>query len=62
MVIRDRSRPSGIICGTRLNECKDFPGLWAATGTITLTASHPLLGQAEVRVRSAAVTNTSELG
>jgi hypothetical protein len=26
------------------------------------SASHPLLGQAEVQVRSAAVTNTSELG
>src|SRR5690348_10429371 len=31
MVIRDRSRPSVIIWGTRLNECKDFRGLWAAT-------------------------------
>jgi hypothetical protein len=31
-------------------------------GAITLTASHPLLGQAEVQVRSAAVKNTSELG
>ena len=31
-------------------------------GAITLTANHPLLGQAEVQVRSAAVTNTSELG
>jgi beta-galactosidase len=31
MVIRDRSRPSVIIWGTRLNECKNFPGLWAAT-------------------------------
>ena len=31
MVIRDRSRPSVIIWGTRLNECRDFPGLWAAT-------------------------------
>ena len=30
-------------------------------GAITLTANHPLLGQAEVQVRSAAVTNTSEL-
>jgi beta-galactosidase len=27
----DRSRPSVIIWGTRLNECKNFPGLWAAT-------------------------------
>ncbi len=31
MVIRDRSRPSVIIWGTRLNECENFPGLWAAT-------------------------------
>ncbi len=31
MVIRDRSRPSVIIWGTRLNEVKNFPGLWAAT-------------------------------
>jgi hypothetical protein len=31
-------------------------------GAITLAASHPLLGQAEVQVRSAAVKNTSELG
>jgi beta-galactosidase len=31
MVIRDRSRPSVIIWGTRLNETRDFPGLWAAT-------------------------------
>jgi beta-galactosidase len=31
MVIRDRSRPSVIIWGTRLNETRDYPGLWAAT-------------------------------
>jgi beta-galactosidase len=31
MVIRDRSRPSVIIWGTRLNETENFPGLWAAT-------------------------------
>ena len=31
MVIRDRSRPSVIIWGTRLNETPDIPGLWAAT-------------------------------
>jgi beta-galactosidase len=31
MVIRDRSRPSVVIWGTRLNEVKNFPGLWAAT-------------------------------
>jgi len=31
MVMRDRSRPSVVIWGTRLNETPDFPGLWAAT-------------------------------
>jgi beta-galactosidase len=31
MVIRDRSRPSVIIWGTRLNETRDVPGLWART-------------------------------
>ncbi len=31
MVVRDRSRPSVVIWGTRLNETRDFPGLWAAT-------------------------------
>jgi beta-galactosidase len=31
MVTRDRSRPSVIIWGTRLNETSDYPGLWAAT-------------------------------
>ena len=31
MVIRDRSRPSVIIWGTRLNETSGFPALWAAT-------------------------------
>jgi beta-galactosidase len=31
MVTRDRSRPSVVIWGTRLNECRDLPGLWAAT-------------------------------
>jgi beta-galactosidase len=31
MVTRDRSRPSVVIWGTRLNETSDFPGLWAAT-------------------------------
>jgi beta-galactosidase len=31
MVTRDRSRPSVIIWGTRLNETSDFPALWAAT-------------------------------
>jgi beta-galactosidase len=31
MVMRDRSRPSVVIWGTRLNETPDFPGLWATT-------------------------------
>jgi beta-galactosidase len=31
MVKRDRSRPSVVIWGTRLNETPDLPGLWAAT-------------------------------
>jgi len=31
MVIRDRSRPSVVIWGTRLNETRDHPALWAAT-------------------------------
>ncbi|MGB6581089.1 MAG: glycoside hydrolase family 2 TIM barrel-domain containing protein, partial [Streptosporangiaceae bacterium] len=31
MVVRDRSRPSVVIWGTRLNETRDLPGLWAAT-------------------------------
>ena len=31
MVIRDRSRPSVILWGTRLNETADSPELWAAT-------------------------------
>ena len=31
MVTRDRSRPSVIIWGTRLNETPDSPALWAAT-------------------------------
>jgi hypothetical protein len=129
MVIRDRSRPSVIIWGTRLDDYgtedktgtvalkPPLPGLpygsllgpgpydikWAgvadgfrvpkpgaaiyqaqgdpavrpvivplffweaagavpAPGAITLTASHPRLGQAEVQVRSAVMKNTSELG
>jgi beta-galactosidase len=31
MVIRDRSRPSVVIWGTRLNETRDYARLWAAT-------------------------------
>jgi len=31
MVTRDRSRPSVVIWGTRLNETPNFPGLWAVT-------------------------------
>jgi beta-galactosidase len=31
MVVRDRSRPSVVIWGTRLNETQDYPDLWAGT-------------------------------
>ena len=31
MVVRDRSRPSVIVWGTRLNETANYPSLWAAT-------------------------------
>ncbi|MGD0243791.1 MAG: glycoside hydrolase family 2 TIM barrel-domain containing protein [Streptosporangiaceae bacterium] len=31
MVVRDRSRPSVVIWGTRLNETQDYPDLWADT-------------------------------
>ena len=31
MVTRDRSRPSVVIWGTRLNETRDYPSLWTAT-------------------------------
>jgi beta-galactosidase len=46
MVIRDRSRPSVIIWGTRLNETPDFPGLWAATrqAAAELDGSRPSSG------------------
>jgi beta-galactosidase len=46
MVVRDRSRPSVIIWGTRLNETPDFSGLWAATrqAAAQLDASRPSSG------------------
>jgi beta-galactosidase len=46
MVIRDRSRPSVIIWGTRLNETADFPALWAATrqAAAELDGSRPSSG------------------
>jgi beta-galactosidase len=46
MVTRDRSRPSVIIWGTRLNETPDFPGLWAATrqAAVELDGSRPSSG------------------
>ena len=46
MVTRDRSRPSVIIWGTRLNETPDLPGLWAATkqAAAQLDSSRPSSG------------------
>jgi beta-galactosidase len=46
MVTRDRSRPSVIIWGTRLNETPDLPGLWAATRQVAavLDGSRPSSG------------------
>jgi len=46
MVRRDRSRPSVIIWGTRLNETPDLPGLWAATrqAAAELDGSRPSSG------------------
>ncbi len=46
MVTRDRSRPSVVIWGTRLNETLDFPGLWAATrqAAAELDGSRPSSG------------------
>jgi beta-galactosidase len=46
MVTRDRSRPSVIIWGTRLNETADMPGLWAATkqAAAELDGSRPSSG------------------
>jgi beta-galactosidase len=46
MVVRDRSRPSVIIWGTRLNETADLPGLWAATrqAAAELDGSRPSSG------------------
>jgi beta-galactosidase len=46
MVTRDRSRPSVVIWGTRLNETPDLPGLWAATrqAAAELDGSRPSSG------------------
>jgi len=46
MVTRDRSRPSVIIWGTRLNETPDLPGLWSATkqAAAQLDGSRPSSG------------------
>jgi beta-galactosidase len=46
MVRRDRSRPSVIIWGTRLNETPDLPDLWAATrqAATQLDGSRPSSG------------------
>jgi beta-galactosidase len=46
MVIRDRSRPSVAIWGTRLNETADVPGLWETTRQIAaeLDGSRPSSG------------------
>jgi len=46
MVVRDRSRPSVVIWGTRLNETPDLPGLWAATrqAAAELDGSRPSSG------------------
>jgi beta-galactosidase len=46
MVRRDRSRPSVVIWGTRLNETPDLPGLWAATrqAATELDGSRPSSG------------------
>jgi beta-galactosidase len=46
MVTRDRSRPSVIIWGTRLNETPDLPALWAATRQVAaqLDGSRPSSG------------------
>ena len=46
MVTRDRSRPSVVIWGTRLNETADLPALWAATrqAAAELDGSRPSSG------------------
>jgi len=49
-----------VLLGDNPFEFGEYGGLGAVW--IRSLAGHPLLGQAEVQVRSAAVTNTSELG
>ena len=41
MVIRDRSRPSVVIWGTRLNEAPDLPGLWESTRQVAASSTAP---------------------
>ena len=50
MVTRDRSRPSVIIWGTRLNETSDYPALWAATRQAAkrLDPSRPTSGAMDI--------------
>jgi beta-galactosidase len=50
MVTRDRSRPSVIIWGTRLNETSDYPSLWAATRQAAnqLDPSRPTTGAMDI--------------
>ena len=54
MVIRDRSRPSVVIWGTRLNETADLPGLWAATrqAAAELDGSRPSSGAMSVHAET----------
>jgi beta-galactosidase len=55
MVTRDRSRPSVVIWGTRLNETADLPGLWAATrrAAAELDGSRPSSGAMSVHADTA---------
>ena len=54
MIIRDRSRPSVIIWGTRLNETDDYPALWAATRQVAkdLDPSRPTSGAMKIHSSS----------
>jgi beta-galactosidase len=55
MVIRDRSRPSVVIWGTRLNETADLPALWEATKQVAaeLDGSRPSSGATNVHADTA---------
>jgi len=54
MIIRDRSRPSVIIWGTRLNETDNYPSLWAATRQVAkeLDPSRPTSGAMKIHSTS----------